>query len=260
MSADPAPGVERPAEAPPGVERAAAAAPSAGAGRLSTSDNATRRQLAFYAFCRAAVAGFAYLFWRTRVTGRDNIPRQGPFILSPVHRSNVDTPLMGCVTRRRMRYMGKDSMWKYRWSAWFFTSLGGIPVRRGTPDREALRASEAAVRSGEPIVIFPEGTRRSGPIVEDIFEGAPFVAVRTGVPIIPVGIGGSEGAMPKGARMLRPVKVRIVVGPPLYPPPREQGGRGARRQVHELTGRLHAELQRVFDQAQALAHGKSTTT
>jgi 1-acyl-sn-glycerol-3-phosphate acyltransferase len=86
------------------------------------------------------------------------------------------------------------------------------------------------------------------------------VAVRTGVPIIPVGIGGSEGAMPKGARMLRPVKVSIVVGPPLFPPPREEGGRGSRRQVHELTGRLHAELQRVFDQAQALAQGKSATT
>jgi 1-acyl-sn-glycerol-3-phosphate acyltransferase len=229
---------------------AAAGAAAAGAARWTTSDNATRWQLAFYVFVRAIVAGWCYLFWRTRVTGRDNIPRHGPFILSPVHRSNVDTPLMACVSRRRMRYVGKDTMWKYRWSAWFFTSLGGIPVRRGTPDREALRTSETAVRAGEPIVIFPEGTRRSGPVVEDIFEGAPFVAVRAGVPIIPVGIGGSEGAMPRGARMLRPVKVRIVIGPPLYPPAREEGGRGVRRQVHEMTGRLHAELQRVFDQAQ----------
>ena len=77
-------------------------------------------------------------------------------------------------------------------------------------------------------------------------------------------ITGDLGLSPPGVSVtgfsLVPGVNRIVVGPPLYPPPREQGGRGARRQVHELTGRLHAELQRVFDQAQALAHGKSTTT
>ncbi len=243
MSAERAPG-------PAGTGAAGAAPVPDGATR---SDNVTRRQLAFYAFCRAVVAGFSYLFWRTRVTGRDNIPRDGAFILSPVHRSNIDTPLMGCVTRRRLRYMGKDSMWKYPWSAWFFTSLGGIPVRRGTPDREALRASETAVRAGEPIVVFPEGTRRSGPVVEEMFEGAAFVAVRTGAPIVPVGIGGSEGAMPKGARMIRPVKIRVLIGPPIYPPPREPGGRGARRQVHELTAKLQSELQRLFDEAQSAA-------
>jgi 1-acyl-sn-glycerol-3-phosphate acyltransferase len=151
--------------------------------------------------------------------------------------------------------LGKDSMWKYRWSAWFFNTMGGIPVHRGTPDREALRRSEAAVLAGEPIVIFPEGTRESGPVIEDIFQGAPFVALRTGAPIIPVGIGGSERAMPRHARMIRPAKVRIVIGPPIHPPARADRGRGSRRQVQELTDRLHAELQRLFDEARAAADG-----
>lgn len=202
-----------------------------------------------YAFVRAVVAGFARLFWRLRVDGRQNVPAAGAFILSPVHRSNVDTPLASCVTRRRMRFLGKDTMWKYRWSAWFFTTLGGFPVHRGTPDREALRNCEAALRRGEPVVVFPEGTRRSGPVVEDIFEGAAYLAVRTGVPIVPVGIGGSEMAMPKGAKMLRPVRIRMIVGPPIHPPARQDGGRGSRRQVHELTEQLHGELQGLFDRA-----------
>ena len=152
-----------------------------------------------------------------------------------------------------MHFLGKDSMWKYGWSAWLFTSLGAIPIRRGGADREALRACEAAVRAGEPVVIFPEGTRKNGPVVEEIFEGAAFVALRTGVPIVPVGIGGSEAAMPRGTRLLRPVKIRVVIGPPFYPAARQSGQRVARREVSELTDRLHAELQRLFDQARKAA-------
>jgi 1-acyl-sn-glycerol-3-phosphate acyltransferase len=213
----------------------------------------TRSQLRVYAFARAVVAGFCYLFWRARVSGRENVPSDGPFVLSPVHRSNIDTPLMGCVTRRRMRFMGKDSLWKYRWSGWLFSSLGGFPVRRGAADREALRICEATLRAGEPVVIFPEGTRQSGPVIEDVFEGAAFVATRAGVPIVPVGIGGSQRAMPKGSRFIRPVKVRIVIGNPIQPPPREPGARGSRRQVHELSSQLRDELQKLFDTAQVAA-------
>ena len=217
------------------------------------STDATRFQLWFYKVARAVLAGFCYTFWRARFEGREYVPRSGAFVLSPVHRSNIDTPLMGCVTRRRMHFLGKDSMWKYGWSAWLFTSLGAIPIRRGGADREALRACEAAVRAGEPVVIFPEGTRKTGPAVEEIFEGAAFVALRTGVPIVPVGIGGSEAAKPRGTRLLRPVKIRVVIGPPFYPAARQSGQRVARREVSELTDRLHAELQRLFDQARKAA-------
>jgi 1-acyl-sn-glycerol-3-phosphate acyltransferase len=215
--------------------------------------DATRFQLWFYKVARAVLAGFCYTFWRARFEGREYVPRSGAFVLSPVHRSNIDTPLMGCVTRRRMHFLGKESMWKYGWSAWLFTSLGAIPIRRGGADREALRACEEAVRAGEPVVIFPEGTRKSGPVVDDIFEGAAFVALRAGVPIVPVGIGGSEAAMPRGTKLLRPVKIRVVIGPPFYPMTRDSGQRVTRREVRELSERLHAELQRLFDQARKAA-------
>jgi 1-acyl-sn-glycerol-3-phosphate acyltransferase len=217
---------------------------------------ATRFELAFYGLARAVFAGWAYTFWRIRVKGRANIPAEGAFVLAPVHRSNVDTILMACVSRRRLRYMAKDSLFKRPWSAWVLTALGGFPVRRGTADREALRLGEEAIRTGEALVIFPEGTRRSGTVVKDLFEGAAFIALRAGVPIIPVGIGNSEQAMPKGAKGLRPVKIGMVIGAPIVPPAREPGGRGSRRQVHELTERLETELQALMDEAEAAAHGK----
>ena len=153
--------------------------------------------------------------------------------------------------------MGKDSLWRYSASGAFLSSLGGIPVRRGTADREALRASEQAIKDGEPVVLFPEGTRRSGPVVQPILEGAVFVAARAGVPIVPVGIGGSEWAMRKGSFLLLPVKVALVVGNPIAPPALSAGGRVPRQELTRVSAELHKELQELFDRALMLA-GRSS--
>jgi 1-acyl-sn-glycerol-3-phosphate acyltransferase len=209
----------------------------------------SKLSLAWYAVARGVVEGVCRTYWRVEIRGREHVPSSGPYVIAPVHRSNIDTLLAGCLTHRRIRFMGKDSLWKRRWSAALFSSLGGFPVHRGTPDREALRTCEEALQGGEPVVLFPEGTRRSGPTVQPLFEGASFVAARAGVPILPVGIGGSEWAMPRGKRRILPVKVVMVVGPPIEVPRRTPGGRVSRRVVAELSERLHAELQALFDEA-----------
>jgi 1-acyl-sn-glycerol-3-phosphate acyltransferase len=215
-------------------------------------NRATAERL-WYAFARFVVASVCRLVWRVRVEGREQVPRHGPFVLAPVHRSNIDTLLCGCMTRRRLRYMGKDSLFRNRLSAALFTSLGGFPVHRGMPDREALRRCEEALAAGEPVVLFAEGTRQSGPKVQPLLEGAVFVAARAGVPIVPVGIGGSEWAMPKGSRMVKPVKIRIIIGRPILPPARPASGRLPRRVVTEATQELYTELQALFDRALAAA-------
>lgn len=214
--------------------------------------NPTLPQRILYFVVRNVIVGFCRLFWRLEVDGREHIPATGPFILSPVHRSNIDTPLVAACTSRRVHYMGKQEMWKYKLSAAFFTAMGGIPVNRGAADRDALRKCVEVINHGEPLVIFPEGTRRSGPVVEEMFEGAAYVATKTGAPIVPVGIGGSEPAMPKGAKFIKPVKCVLVIGPPVHPEPGE-AGKAPRRAVRELNGRLQAELQRLFDEAQVKA-------
>ena len=207
-------------------------------------------ELLFYGFVRGVLVAFDRLYWRMTIEGRERVP-DGPVVLAPVHRSNIDTPLVAAVTTRRLRYMGKEAVWKYRWSNWFFTTLGGVPVKRGVADRAALRRCVELLEEGEVVVIFPEGTRQSGPLVQPLFEGAAYLACRTGAPIVPIGIGGSERAMPKGAKMLRPVKVHLVVGEPLLPP--GPAGRTSRRAVHELTERLRQTLQELFDEAQVKA-------
>ena len=175
----------------------------------------------------------------------------GACVVAPVHRSNLDTPILAWITRRRLRFMGKDTLWKPRFGNWFLTALGGFPVARGTADREALRACQAIIEREEPLVMFPEGTRRFGESISDLFDGPAFIAARTGVPIVPVAVGGSERVMPKGARFPRPKKVVLIVGKPIVPP--VSSGRVPRRVVRELTDELQVELQKLFDEAQGQA-------
>ncbi|HEV2757957.1 MAG TPA: lysophospholipid acyltransferase family protein [Acidimicrobiales bacterium] len=207
-----------------------------------------------YGIVRFLIWLVAKVLWRISFEGLENVPRSGPFVLAPVHRSFVDFGLVSGVTRRRMGYMGKESLWKIKPLGAFITMLGAYPVNRGAPDRESLRRTLNILEKGEPLVLFPEGTRRTGPVVEHLHEGAAFVASRAGVPIVPVGIGGSERALPKGKRLPRLVKIHVLVGEPMLPPPIAEGARHpSRRAVKELTVQLQAVLQDLFDRAQRRA-------
>src|SRR3954469_19624701 len=150
----------------------------------------TGRQTLLYRVVRALIEGLSRLLFALTMEGTEHIPADRPFVLAPVHRSNVDFALAACVTKRRMRFMAKASLWKTRALGAWVEALGAYPVARGTADREALRLTEDCLKRGEPVVMFPEGTRRSGPVVDDVFEGVAFVATRNGVPVVPVGIGG----------------------------------------------------------------------
>ena len=206
----------------------------------------------FYTLIRGLVVAVCVSYTRARVVGKHNIPKSGPFLLAPFHRSNIDTPLAAAVTSRRMRFMGKDSIWKFKPVGWIISSLGAFPVTRGSADREALKRCIAVLQSGEPLVLFPEGTRQSGPVVQPLFDGAAYVAVKAGVPIIPVGIGGSEGVMPKGSKMIYPRKCVLVVGEPIVATA-DETGRIPRSAVKDITEQLTIDLQRLFDEAQRLA-------
>ena len=132
--------------------------------------------------------------------------------------------------------------------------MGGFPVERGSADRTALRAAEDVLRLGEPLVMFPEGTRQEGDRLnrEQVLDGPSFVAARVGVPIVPVGIGGSARALPLGAKFPRPRRVVAVIGNPILPPEKVDG-RVPRRAVKELTDRLYAELNDLYIEARVLA-------
>ena len=214
--------------------------------KLAGSDLGSR---SFYQLIRFLVVSICRTYCRMTVSGQENIPEIGPFILAPVHRSYIDTPIASGCTRRRMRFMGKDSMWKRQPLNWMLSALGAFPVTRGSADREAIVRAIQVLKSGEPLVLFPEGERKSGPIVQPLMDGAAYVACKAGVSIIPVGIGGSERVMGKGAKFIYPRKLAVIIGVPI-PVPEAIDGRMPRSAVKEVTAQLHEQLQLLFDEAQ----------
>jgi 1-acyl-sn-glycerol-3-phosphate acyltransferase len=197
--------------------------------------------------------GLAKLYFRLEIRGKEHLPPRGPYVVAPVHRSNLDFILVSCIHSTRMRYMGKASIWKYPTLGRFFSMLGAFPVHRGTADRESLRTCMRIIENGESLVMFPEGTRKEGPKVAELFDGPAFVAARTGVPIVPIGIGGSSQAMPLGAKFIKPRKIVMVIGEPVTPPTGDGTGRVKRRVVREMTEQLSERLQALYDEARRRA-------
>jgi 1-acyl-sn-glycerol-3-phosphate acyltransferase len=201
----------------------------------------------FYQFGWVIVVPLLRLYTRMTINGKEHLPKTGAYVLAPIHRSYPDTPIAGCVSRRRLRFMGKDTMWKNRQFGWVLSALGAFPVTRGTADREAMRRAIAVLEAGDPLVLFPEGERKQGPTVQPLFDGAVYIAIKAGVPIVPVGIGGSERVMPKKAKFMYPRKVHVEIGPPIPAPVAPEGGRLPRTIYAEHSAMLHAEMQRLFD-------------
>ncbi len=208
-----------------------------------------------YRFLWRLGALLSRLLFRIEIVGTERVPATGAFVLAPVHRSGLDFLFAALVTKRQIHFMAKDSIWKIKPAGWILDRAGSFPVRRGTADRHALDQCEKWLRAGEPVAIFPEGTRKFGPTVSEVFDGAAFVAARAHVPLLPVGIGGSEAAMPKGAKFPRRVRVTVVVGAPLDTSSAWSGGRLGvdRKAVKVLTSELTQAVQDRFDEASQLA-------
>jgi 1-acyl-sn-glycerol-3-phosphate acyltransferase len=214
----------------------------------------------WYAVARAIVYTACWLVWRLEIVGRENVPKEQPYVLAPVHRSYIDSMFAGCVSPRRPRFMAKSGVFDRPLAGKLYSSLGSFPVRRGTPDREALALCEQALVAGEPVVLFPEGTRAAGPVLKQLLRGPAFLALRANVPIVPVGIGGSEKAMPVGAKWVHRARISVVVGKPIWPPPKSDSGRVPRRMIDDMTERLRSELQALFDEAMARAERSRSGT
>jgi 1-acyl-sn-glycerol-3-phosphate acyltransferase len=208
--------------------------------------------MTLYRIARTIVTGLCRILFRVRVVGIEHVPPSGAYIIAPTHRSNLDTPFASFVTNRRIRFMAKQEMFKHPLGARFLTALGGVPVERGSPNaRAALKATRAALAAGEPVAMFPEGTRRHGREVTDLFDGTAYLAVKLGVPIVPVGIGGSEEILASGKKIPRLRRVAVVVGEPIAPP--SDATTRKRSDLAAITAQLQVELQKLFDEAMLLA-------
>jgi 1-acyl-sn-glycerol-3-phosphate acyltransferase len=166
-----------------------------------------------YHFIGVVTAGLVRRLFRFRSKGEEHLPRNGGFVLSANHMSNLDPWPLGIplYPERQLRFMAKAEIYKPPLK-WVLEAAGAFPVRRGMGDEEALARAIELARAGEVVAIFPEGTRRNkGRRRKHKARprtGAARVALTAGVPLLPAAIGGTENLM-----KLAPL--RVAYGPPV---------------------------------------------
>jgi 1-acyl-sn-glycerol-3-phosphate acyltransferase len=195
-------------------------------------------------------------FWRylrLRSENAEVLNLPGPMVLAPVHRSHLDSLMLASLSDRRIRALGKESLFTVPVLGYVCAAFGAIPVKRGAADRDAMKAAKGLLDAGESMIVFPEGGRQDGPQVHELFDGAAWLAARTGARVIPAGIAGTGAALPSGAKWIKRSTVAIVCGQPMDPPVGIDGKRANREQMSAFTAQLAEELQVLQDRAEALA-------
>ncbi len=160
---------------------------------------------------------------RVRIEGAiDAIPRDGPVILAANHASNLDAVVIGSwlIPRlgRRIQWLGKKELFDWPLVGWAARNGGVHPVDRDAADVEAFRLAQRILDEGHVLFVFPEGTRSPDGTLQEARDGIALLALRTGAPIVPIGIAGSNKVWPKGQRFPHPGgHVTVRIGEPFRP-------------------------------------------
>ncbi len=156
--------------------------------------------------------GFAY--FRLEINGLAHLPTRGPAIVAGNHPSVLDGILLLIASPRPVRFLVAEEFFFHPSLHWLFNGMGCIPVYRTRSNNgDALHAAVEALRRGEVIGIFPEGTTLDGGRLRIVRRGVGLLALRTGAPVVPFGICGSGAAFPEGARIPRPGRINLTVAP-----------------------------------------------
>ena len=160
------------------------------------------------------IGRIVWLWGRWQVTGRENVPRKGGLIVVANHMSSTDIPLLGINLGRKAAFVAKEELFRSRISRWLMRGLGSFPVRRGQVNMEAIRTAQSMLADGKAIVMFPEGARYAKTRLEAAFTGPVLIAIRSGAPVLPVGISGTEQLRAGIASALHRPRVTINIGRP----------------------------------------------
>ena len=178
----------------------------------------------FYAVGKAITVPLAKGLWRPTITGRDNIPRSGGVILASNHLSFIDSFAIPIASPRPVSFLAKADYWTGTGVGGsirrgFFTASEAIPVDRHSSRaaQESLDLALDVLRAGRAFGIYPEGTRsRDGRLYRGR-TGVAFLALTAGVPVVPVGLVGTDRVQPVGAKIPTLAKVRVAFGTPITP-------------------------------------------
>lgn len=171
-----------------------------------------------YPVAKGLIRPLMHALWRINVTGAHNVPAEGPAIFCPNHISFFDSLVLPCVLPRRISYVGKAEYMDSWKTKYIFPAIGMIPIDRegGSASQRALDTATRVLERGELFGIYPEGTRSRDGRLHRGHTGPARLALRTGAPLIPVGLRGTDRIQPAGASLPQPFRsVQVNIGAPI---------------------------------------------
>jgi len=158
------------------------------------------------------------IFCNFKVTGRENLPGKGPFIIVSNHTSWADPVIMAiaCGLFKPVTYMAKKELFERPIFGRYLNALGATPIERSSGKAGPIKKALSALKKGKIVGLFPEGTRSEGGKFLKPEPGVGFIALKSRVPVMPFYIYGADKLLPRGANMLRFHKITVKIGKPVY--------------------------------------------
>ena len=199
-----------------------------------------------YKIVRAVLDFIFFVIFRLHVEGRENVPQTGAVIVAPNHKSDWDPPLIGVAFNTRIiHYMAKEELFKNPFLGWLIRQFGTFPVKRGTVDRTAIRQALRELKAGNPLGIFPEGTRIRREGLGRFHSGMASLALMTGTPVVPVAVIGSRWMPHKKGPLA------VLIGKPVE----VKKQRPTDEKVAELNDVVKGKIQDLMDNYMKRVHG-----
>ena len=172
----------------------------------------------FHYIVRATVKMLFLLLTNWRVRGRQNVPKQGPLLIVANHLHLADPLILGGSINRRVMFMAKEELFRPRFVGYLLRKLGAFPVKKRQLNRRAFQWADQLLSQGLALAAFPEGRRSKDAQLQPAFSGMALLASRSGAPVLPVSITGTENIRGMTWWFRRP-QVTVNIGRPFHLPP-----------------------------------------
>jgi 1-acyl-sn-glycerol-3-phosphate acyltransferase len=196
----------------------------------------------YHLFKWSVVSPVLHTYFRGRIYGAEKVPQAGPVLVVSNHASDFDPPLLANCVRRPVAFMAKEELFQVPVLKQVITVYGAYPVKRGSPDRSAIRSALTCLEKGWAVGIFITGTRTPDGRVTAPKLGAAMVAAKAKVPLLPVSLWGTQAIVQKGSPLPRPVPITVRIGD-LIPPP----GSTNRQELEHVTQQCAGVINGLLD-------------
>lgn len=198
-----------------------------------------------YTCSRTFLRGAFFLGGGLTVSGKENVPPEGPLIVACNHASHLDPMILGAALDRPLHFMARRTLFDVPGFAWLIRQNQAFPLEREGDSRDALRAFGARLDAGNAVVMFPEGTRTYDGALQEMKPGVGMLSVRNLAPVLPVYIWGSYLAWPRGKRFPSPHSLRVYIDKIIVPDPDKSVRKAEQQRITSAVGDSLAEMERI---------------